>query len=36
VLALGDSLDAVVRTEDARDVLAAVFGKPYSRKPQWP
>jgi hypothetical protein len=32
----GDSLDVVVRTEDARDVLAAVFGKPYSRKPQWP
>ena len=36
VLVLGDSLDAVVRTEDAREALAAVFGKPYSRKPQWP
>ena len=36
VLVLGDSLDAVVRTQDAREALAAVFGKPYSRKPQWP
>jgi hypothetical protein len=36
VLVLGDSLDVVVRTEDAREALAAVFGKPYSRKPQWP
>jgi hypothetical protein len=36
VFALGDSLDVVVRTDDAREVLAAVFGKPYSSKPQWP
>ncbi len=33
---LGDSLDVVVRATDARDALAAVFGKPYSGKVQWP
>src|SRR3954471_4720598 len=33
---LGDSLDVIVRTENARDALAAVFGKPYSNKIQWP
>lgn len=33
---LGDSLDVVVRAEDARESLAAVFGKPYSRKRPWP
>jgi hypothetical protein len=33
---LGDSLDVVVRTEDASDALGEVFGKPYSRKLQWP
>jgi hypothetical protein len=33
---LGDSLDVVVRTEDASDALGAVFGKPYSRKLPWP
>jgi hypothetical protein len=33
---LGDSLDVVVRSEDPRESLAAVFGKPYSRKRQWP
>jgi hypothetical protein len=35
-LILGDSLDAVVRTENPRESLAAVFGKPYSNKPPWP
>jgi hypothetical protein len=35
-LRLGDSLDVVVRTEDAHETLAAVFGRPYSRKPPWP
>ena len=34
--ALGDSLDAVVRTADAREALAMVFGHPYSGKHQWP
>lgn len=33
---LGDSLTAVVRTEDPREALATVFGKPYSRKAAWP
>jgi hypothetical protein len=36
VLVLADSLDLVVRTANARDALAAVFGKPYSRKTPWP
>ena len=36
LLVLGDSLDAVVRTADARDALTMVFGKPYSGKNQWP
>jgi hypothetical protein len=36
VLALGDSLDVVVRTADPREALAAVFGKPYSNKMPWP
>jgi hypothetical protein len=33
---LGDSLDVVVRMEDPREALAAVFGMPYSNKTQWP
>jgi hypothetical protein len=33
---LGDSLTAILRTEDAREALGAVFGLPYSRKEQWP
>ena len=33
---LGDSLDVVIRAEDAREALTAVFGKPYSAKIQWP
>jgi hypothetical protein len=36
LLVLGDSLDAVVRTTDATEALAAVFGQPFSRKNQWP
>jgi len=32
----GDRLDAVVRMEDATDVLTAVFGRPYSKKRAWP
>ena len=35
-MALSGKLDAVVRAEEARDALAAVFGKPYSRKTAWP
>jgi hypothetical protein len=34
--ALGDSLDVVVRTENPRESLAAVFGRPYSNKVPWP
>lgn len=33
---LGARLDAIVRAEDASDVLHAVFGKSYSKKPPWP
>ena len=36
VLVLADSLDLVVRSADPRDALAAVFGKPYSKKIPWP
>jgi hypothetical protein len=36
LLVLGDSLDLVVRTTDARDALSAVFGARYSGKSQWP
>jgi hypothetical protein len=36
VMRLSDSLDVVVRAEDPRESLAAVFGKPYSSKRQWP
>jgi hypothetical protein len=35
-LVLGDSLDVVVRTENAEEALSIVFGRSYSRKPQWP
>jgi len=35
-LLLGARLDLVVRGEDARDALAEVFGKPFSKKPGWP
>lgn len=33
---LGDSLDLVIRAEDAHEALAAVFGRSYSNKVQWP
>ena len=33
---LAGRLDLVVRAEDARDALGAVFGRPYSRKTPWP
>ena len=36
VLILGDSLDAVVRTEDPTAALTVVFGERYSRKTPWP
>ncbi len=36
IVSLGDSIDVVVRTEDPRAALEAVFGKPYSRKKPWP
>lgn len=36
VLVLGDSLNAVVRTENPRAALEAVFGKPFSNKHPWP
>ena len=36
VMRLGDSLDVVVRAEDAHDALEMVFGSPYSRKTLWP
>ncbi len=36
LMKLGDSLDVVVRTENPRAALTAVFGKPYSNKVQWP
>jgi hypothetical protein len=35
-LPLGNRIDAVVRAEDAREALGAVFGRPYSRKTPWP
>jgi hypothetical protein len=36
VLVLADSLDLVVRTDEPRAQLEAVFGKPFSRKSPWP
>ncbi|MDB4906977.1 MAG: hypothetical protein JWO05_1761 [Gemmatimonadetes bacterium] len=35
-LALRDRLDLTVRATDARESLAAVFGRPYSKKIPWP
>jgi hypothetical protein len=35
-LPLGERLDLVVRAEDAREALGAVFGRTYSRKTPWP
>lgn len=36
LMPLAERLDAVIRAEDATRALAAVFGKPYSRKRPWP
>ena len=36
MLSLGNRIDAVVRTDDPQEVLATVFGRPYSRKQAWP
>ena len=33
---LGSRLDAIVRTENPRETLEAIFGRPYSRKTPWP
>lgn len=33
---LGDRIDVVLRTADAGTALESVFGRPYSRKRQWP
>ena len=35
-LAVATRIDAIVRTDDARESLGAVFGKPYSKKVPWP
>jgi hypothetical protein len=35
-LMVADHIDAIARTEDAREILGAVFGRPYSRKQSWP
>lgn len=35
-VALGEKIDAVVRTEDPRVVLFEVFGRKYSNKHRWP
>lgn len=36
MLPVGPHIDAVIRAEDATDALAAVFGRPYSKKKAWP
>lgn len=36
LLVLRDSLDVVLRTAQPREALERVFGRPYSRKPDWP
>lgn len=35
-LVMGDRIDVVARTADPGATLAAVFGRPYSKKPAWP
>jgi hypothetical protein len=35
-LVLGDRIDVVARSAVARPILLAVFGKPYSKKREWP
>jgi len=36
LIRVNERLDAVVRAEDAKPALTAVFGKPYSNKHPWP
>jgi hypothetical protein len=36
LLTLGNRVDVVVRAENPGEVLAAVFGRPYSKKRPWP
>lgn len=36
LVTLGNRIDVVVRTEDPHQVLAAVFGRRYSKKRSWP
>jgi len=36
LVSLAGRIDAVVRAEDPSDALADVFGRPYSRKLEWP
>ena len=33
---LGERIDVVVRADDAREALGDVFGRPYSKKTDWP
>ena len=33
---VADRIDAVARVADPRDILIAVFGRPYSKKKPWP
>jgi hypothetical protein len=35
-LLLGEHIDAVARTDDARELLRAIFGSKYSQKRRWP
>jgi hypothetical protein len=35
-LVIGERIDVVALTAEPREVLTAVFGRPYSRKRQWP
>jgi hypothetical protein len=35
-LVLGERIDAVAQTEDPKSILAAVFGKSFSKKRPWP
>jgi hypothetical protein len=36
VMSLTNRVDVVAQTEDATDILMAVFGRPYSKKRAWP
>jgi len=35
-MSVADRIDAIVVTDDPRDVLVRVFGRPYSKKKPWP